>query len=64
MDQSLGADVLGHELDVLSETVAGAFDLDDHGVVQQAIQQGCGGSPSGPGLGVSPAEIVFDHCAS
>ena len=42
MDERLGADVLGHEVGVLTEAVAGTFDLHDHGVVQQAIQQGCG----------------------
>ena len=31
--------MLGNEIGVGSETVAGAFDLDDDGMVQQAIEQ-------------------------
>jgi hypothetical protein len=34
--------MLGHEAGMLSEAVTGAFDLDDDGVVQKAIQQGGG----------------------
>ena len=42
MDESFGTDVLGHEIGVLAQSVAGALDLDDHSMVQQAIQQGGG----------------------
>ena len=38
-DESLGADVLGDELGVLTQAVAGALDLDDHGVVQEPIEE-------------------------
>lgn len=41
VDQCLGADVLGDEVGVLAEAVAGALDLDDHGVVQEPVQEGC-----------------------
>ena len=34
--------MFGHELGVLPEAVAGALDLHDHGVMEQAVQQ-CGG---------------------
>jgi hypothetical protein len=40
--------VLGHEVGMLSKAVAGAFDLDDDGVVQKAIQQGCGNCQTTP----------------
>ena len=33
------ADVFGHERRVLTHAVAGAFDLDDDGVVQQPVEQ-------------------------
>ena len=42
LDESLGADVLRDEIGVLTETVAGAFDLDDDGVVKEPIEQGGG----------------------
>ena len=32
--------MLGHEFDVLAQAIAGALDLYDYSVVQQAIQQG------------------------
>ena len=36
------ADVFGHELGVLQQTVAGAFDLHDDVMMEQAVQQrGC-----------------------
>ena len=38
-DEGLGADVLGHELGMLAQAVAGALDLDDHGVVQEPIEE-------------------------
>ena len=31
--------MLWHELGVLAQAVAGAIDLDDHGVVEQAVQE-------------------------
>ena len=31
--------MLGHEIGVLAQPVAGAFDLDDDGVMQQAVEQ-------------------------
>jgi hypothetical protein len=31
--------VLGHEIGMLSEAIAGAFDLDDDGVMQQPVEQ-------------------------
>ena len=34
--------MLGDEIGVRAEAVAGAFDLDDDGMVQQAIEQRCG----------------------
>ncbi len=34
--------MLWHEVGVLAQAVAGALDLHDHGVVQQAIEQGGG----------------------
>lgn len=40
-DQGLGADVLRHEVRMLPEPIAGAFDLHDDRMVQQAVQQ-CG----------------------
>jgi len=39
LEGSLGANVLGQEIGVLAEAVAGAFDLDDDGVVEQAVEQ-------------------------
>jgi len=42
MDEGFGADVLWHEIGVLSQAVAGAFDLHDDGVVQQPVEQGGG----------------------
>ena len=36
-----GLEIVGHEGGVLSKAIAGALDLDDLGVVQQAIEQGC-----------------------
>ena len=40
MDQSLGSDVLGHEVGVLAKSIACALHLHDDGVVQQSVQQG------------------------
>jgi hypothetical protein len=37
----LGLEIVGHEGGVLSKAIAGALDLHDLGVVQQAIEQGC-----------------------
>jgi hypothetical protein len=34
--------VLGHEIIVLTQAIAGAFDLDDDGVVKKPVQQGGG----------------------
>jgi hypothetical protein len=34
--------VFGHQIGMLPQAIAGAFDLDDHGMVQQPIEQ-CGG---------------------
>ena len=31
--------MLGHELGVLTQAVAGALDLDDHGVVQEPVEE-------------------------
>ena len=42
MDEGFGADVLWHEIGVLPQAVAGAFDLHDDGVVQQPVEQGGG----------------------
>ena len=42
MDEGFGADVLWHEIGVLSQAVAGALDLHDDGVVQQPVEQGGG----------------------
>ena len=36
---SFRTDVLGNEVGVLAKAVAGAFDLDDDGVVQEPIEQ-------------------------
>ena len=33
--------MLGHELGVLAQAVAGAVDLDYHSMVEQAVQQRC-----------------------
>ena len=38
----MGAGVLGDEISMRSEAIAGALDLDDDGVVEEAIEQ-CGG---------------------
>ena len=38
-DESLGADVFWDELGVLTQAVAGALYLDDHGVVQEASRK-------------------------
>ena len=38
-DRRVGSDMLGYEIGVGPEAVAGAFDLDDDGVMQQAIEQ-------------------------
>lgn len=38
-DQSLRTYMLRNEIGMLSQTIAGAFDLDDDGMVQQAIEQ-------------------------
>jgi hypothetical protein len=40
MDERLGADVLRDQVGVLAQPVAGTFDLDHHGMVEQAIEQG------------------------
>ncbi len=37
-DNRFGTDVLGHELGVLAQSVTGALDLHDHGMVEQAVQ--------------------------
>ena len=42
MDQRFGADVLWHEIGVLPQAVAGTFDLNDNGMVQQPVEQGGG----------------------
>ena len=42
MDEGFGADVLWHEIGVLAQAVAGAFDLHDDSVVQQPVEQGGG----------------------
>jgi hypothetical protein len=34
--------VLGHELGMLAQPVAGALDLDDNGMVEEPIEQGGG----------------------
>jgi hypothetical protein len=39
MDESLGADVLRDQVGVLAQPVAGPFDLNHHGMVEQAIEQ-------------------------
>ena len=39
MDERAGADVLWDEVGVLAHAVAGALDLHDDGVVQQAVEQ-------------------------
>ena len=42
LDERFRSDVLGDEFGVLAEAIAGAFDLDDDGVVKKPIQQrGC-----------------------
>jgi len=38
----LAFEVFGDEGCVLAESIAGALDLNDLGVVEQAIEQGCG----------------------
>jgi hypothetical protein len=40
-DDGLGSKVLGHKVGVLAQAVARALDLNDDGVVQQAVQEGC-----------------------
>ncbi len=42
VDEGLGADVLGHEIGMLAQAVAGSFDLDDDSVVQESIEQSGG----------------------
>lgn len=39
VNERIGADVLGHELGVLAQAVAGALDLDDDSMVEQAVEQ-------------------------
>ena len=39
VDERFRADVLGHEVGVLAQPVAGALDLDDDGMVEQAVEQ-------------------------
>jgi hypothetical protein len=39
MNECLGADVLRDQIGVLAQPVAGPFDLDHHGMVEQAIEQ-------------------------
>jgi hypothetical protein len=39
LDERVGTDVLGHEIGMLSEAVAEAFDLDDDGVMEQPVEQ-------------------------
>src|SRR2546430_582744 len=41
-DDSLGSQVLGHEVGVLAKAITRTLDLDDDGVVQEAVQEGCG----------------------
>jgi hypothetical protein len=41
-DDGLGADVLRHEIAMLTQAVARSFDLDNDGVVQQSIEQSDG----------------------
>jgi hypothetical protein len=43
MDERLGADVLRYQVGVLSQPVAGTFDLNHHSMVEQAIEQRGGG---------------------
>src|SRR5829696_5553964 len=40
LDQGLGPNVLGHEIGVLPEAIAGPLDLDDDGVVKKPVQEG------------------------
>ena len=39
MENGFGADVLRDEIGVLAQAVACAFDLDDDGVVEKAVEQ-------------------------
>jgi hypothetical protein len=41
-NEGFGAKVLGHQIGVLTESITGAFDLGDYGVVKQPIKE-CGG---------------------
>ena len=41
-DGRVGADVFGDEVGVFAQPVAGAFDVDDDGVVEQSVEQGGG----------------------
>ena len=54
MDEGFGADVLWHEIGVLPQAVAGAFDLHDDGVVQKPVQQGCGDHGIAKGVMMPP----------
>jgi IS5 family transposase len=38
-DGRIGPHVLGYEIGMTAQAVAGSFDLDDHGVVQEAVQE-------------------------
>ena len=38
-DGDVGADVLGNEVCVSAEAIAGALDLDDHRVVQEPVEK-------------------------
>ncbi len=40
-DEGFRSDVLGHEVGVLGQTIARAFDLDDDGVVEEPVQKRC-----------------------
>jgi hypothetical protein len=40
-DGGLGSQVFGHEVGMLAKAVARALDLDDDGMVQQAVEKGC-----------------------
>jgi len=42
MEGRTGSDVFGEEVGVLPHAIAGALDLDDHGVMKQPVEQrGC-----------------------
>ncbi len=39
MEGRAGPDVFGDEISVLTHAIAGALDLDDHGVMEQPVEQ-------------------------